>query len=182
MTRRNLFIFVEGPDDKRFIERVIEPRIADKIDETNYIEYEEREKEWVKNMIARAASSDSPEELEYIFLTDRNGSKSIEQKKKEIVDDYPEIDKNKIKVVVIEIESWYFAGLTKETCKELEIPYFQDTSDKDKQDFMSKLPDTLYRNKNFKNSFLIKVTTKFCTGEAKKTNDSFERFCDHIGL
>jgi hypothetical protein len=39
-------------------------------------------------------------------------------------------------VVIKEIESWYLAGLTEDSADELEVPYFSDTSDIDKQLFI----------------------------------------------
>lgn len=182
MEGRTIFVFVEGPDDRTFFERVIEPRIAEDIDKVKYFEYSEEHPEYIEDRIRGLESDKMPEYVDYIFLTDKDDCKDKESSIDEITEEYPEISREKVKVVVIEIESWYFAGLDQNNCDKLNIPYFEDTSDKDKDEFKSRLPEKLYTSSNFKTSFLNNITTKFSVEEAKSTNSSFKEFCQYVGL
>ena len=177
-----IFVFVEGPDDKTFFEKIVEPRIAGDIDKVEYFEYSEEHPEYIEDRIRGLESDKMPDHVDYIFLTDRDDCEDKESSIEEITENYPEISQEKVKVVVIEIESWYFAGLDQDNCKKLNIPYFKDTSNKNKEEFKSRLPEKLYTSSNFKTSFLNNITTKFNVKEAKKTNDSFKEFCQYIDL
>ena len=57
-------------------------------------------------------------------------------KKKKTQEKHPNIDKDKIIVVIKEIESWYLAGLDNKACKQLKIKNFANTDNITKEKFL----------------------------------------------
>lgn len=178
--RKKLIVFVEGDDDQMFFENIIKPYLSKEISDVEYFQYAEKSTEGIKARLR--ALKDSPENIDYLFLSDKDQAEDIEEKLGRLTEKFEPLENSKTHVAVIEIESWYFAGLTPAQCDEFGIPYFEDTSNKNKRDFMSELSEGLYRNNNFMESFLINITVNYSLDEAKDCNDSFKKFCDAIGI
>ncbi|MDI6767778.1 MAG: hypothetical protein QME52_13235, partial [Bacteroidota bacterium] len=125
MNYRRLFIWVEGADDVRFFERIIEPKLQQKYNFVKTSPYANLKKEKVGNFLnsIKAMGSD------YIFLTDINGSFCVPAKKQEIQNKFRDVDEDKIIVVIKEIESWYLAGLDKKVERKFKLRTFKDTDD-----------------------------------------------------
>lgn len=51
MSFKQLYIFVEGEDDKRFFDNIIKLELSDKYDSINIIKYAKMKKEKVNNFI-----------------------------------------------------------------------------------------------------------------------------------
>ena len=113
MAQGKIYIFVEGNDDERFFKRIIEPRIPQRV---IYIKYAQLKKKIVINYLRTIQNSDD----DYIFAADLddlpNPSAKIKwvrhkfenyHDKKEIT-----IPKKNIAIVIIEVESWYIAGMS----------------------------------------------------------------------
>ncbi|MDH5403967.1 MAG: hypothetical protein OEY49_15825 [Candidatus Heimdallarchaeota archaeon] len=79
------------------------------------------------NVIGQIISSYSLQEngnTEVLFITDSDfntNPRSITQVKKEVITRY-KLKPTDIIVVIIEIESWYYAGLSSKNCRFLRIP------------------------------------------------------------
>lgn len=132
-------IFVEGADDKRFIDNIIKPELSDCYNRIDVIEYATRRKEWIKNRIQGILNMQPYYYSDYVYLADRNNSPCITTKKQKIKQQVKNIDENRIIIVDREIEGWYLAGLTKEKFKNLGI-----------EGLYQKLPNT---NKTIKEEF-----------------------------
>ncbi len=117
MTYQQLFIWVEGPDDKRFIETVIIPYFKNKYDKINIIEYAKKTTKSIENFIKSIKSM----KADYIYLADIDNIVCITEKRAKIIEQIKNIDENAIIIVCKEIESWYYAGLDEEEFKELGI-------------------------------------------------------------
>jgi hypothetical protein len=50
------------------------------------------------------------------------------------------MEREKIRIVIREIESWYLAGLNNDACRKLKIPVFNDTNEVIKEKFDSLIP------------------------------------------
>lgn len=179
-----LFVLVEGDDDELFFENVIKPKIYHQVTEISYIQYSQKSLDHIENKLDKKVKSfnEVPIDAEYIFLSDRDECGSVKKKKEKLDEKYSNLDKEKILVAEVDIESWYFGGITEEVCKEFKIPHFSNTNSLGKRDFMNKLREDLYRNNNFVTSFLRRITKKFDIEECKKSNSSFEDFCNNIGV
>lgn len=175
-----VFVLVEGDDDETFFSNIIEPRIYDRFENIKYWHYSQKEKKGIKKFVK--SLNEMEDDISYLFLADRDEKDSVEDKIAKLVEEYEHLTKENTYVAEIDIESWYFAGLEQEVCDEFNITYFGNTSNKGKDYFKQTLPCHLYRNNNFKKSFLIKITKNYSLDEARSCNSSFDMFCKELGL
>jgi hypothetical protein len=161
----NLFIFVEGDDDVRFFERIITPLFANKYDSVKLWKYAQEKNE----RISKFFKSINAMSADYIFVADNNGSPCITDRKQRIEDEFKSIDKNKILVVVREIESWYLAGMYDGSSKKLGINSFPNTEHINKSAFNDLKPNKF----NSRIDFMSEILKLFCIDTAKSKNGSF---------
>lgn len=102
-----IWCFIEGLDDKRFFEKIIQPSLEEKFcTEVYFWEYAQKKKEKVKDFIKSINAMNG----KIIFIADKDEI-TIEQKRELILSEYSELEESELEVVVKEIESWYLAGL-----------------------------------------------------------------------
>lgn len=113
MAHGKLFIFVEGNDDQRFFRKIIEPRIKRRV---KYIQYAQLKKKVVINYLRTIQNSNDDD---YIFVADLDELPGPSAKVKWVRNKFEQIrdrkvislSKRHISIVIIEIESWYIAGM-----------------------------------------------------------------------
>ncbi len=166
MLYKKLYIWVEGPDDERFFNRIVLPILSTKYDSIKVIQYAKETLTWRKNFIKSMIAM----EADYIFVADVDSASCITAKKEKIKHDLPNINDNKIIVVIKEIESWYLAGLSKTAYKEIGISKYKgSTNDLTKEEFNNLVP------KKFKDSridFMQEILQLFDVEIAKDKNIS----------
>ena len=169
-TYKLLFIWVEGDDDERFFNKVLVPKFLRKYSGVKIIKYATMKREKVDNFIKSIKAMGA----DYIYLTDINNSPCVTAKKEEMQKKHPNIDKNKIIVVIKEIESWYLAGLDNKVCRQLKINNFADTDNVTKEKFNALIP------KKFTSriDFMSEILKKFSIEIAKQKNNSFQYFVE----
>ena len=89
-------------------------------------------------------------------------------------EEFKSLDKDRIVIVVKEIEAWYLAGLDDRTCRELGIDTFDTTDNVTKSKF-----DNLWsKSKKFNSDvdFMQEILRYFDIETAKRKNKSFEYF------
>ena len=165
-----LFIWVEGDDDERFFNKILSPKFQKKYGNVKIIKYAAMKKEKVDNFIRSIKAM----RADYIYLTDINDSPCVTAKKEETQNKYPNIDKDKIIVVIKEIESWYLAGLDNKACKQLKIKNFTNTDNVTKEKFNALIP------KKFTSriDFMSEILKNFSIEIAKQKNNSFQYFVE----
>ncbi len=109
--------FVEGDDDKRFIDRIIKPRLENMEFYVNepYVYAEETTKK-VKDCYRNFKKF-----CKVYFLADFNNSPCITARKRELNKKYG-VDFEDIVIVKPEIEAWYLAGVTDSIIRDSNIP------------------------------------------------------------
>jgi hypothetical protein len=174
MGYKQLFIFVEGPDDERFINQIIKPLLLERYNHIKTIKYAAMTP---KTVIGFIKTFDSQQNSDYIFMCDMDarGDTSLcitQRKTKEQIkfSSYP--DSNKIIVVKEEIESWYLAGITSENRKKFNIKPFIGTDTVTKEEFEKIIP----KNFGSKTDFMIEVLKEYSLNEAMHFNRSFHYF------
>jgi hypothetical protein len=169
-TYKRLFIWVEGDDDERFVNRVLVPKFQEKYDDVKIVKYAAMEKKKLYDFIKSIEAMKS----DYIYLTDINNSPCITAKKIKVQSKHENVDNDKIIIVVKEIESWYLAGLDNEVCKQLKIKNFTTTDDITKEKFNTLIP------KKFTSriDFMSEVLKNFSIEVAKHKNNSFRYFVE----
>lgn len=133
-----MHIFVEGPDDERFFSKIYGKYWGEFVP----IKYAGWTHQKINNFIR---SIDSMPDCDYIFLGDADGQ-PINEKKRILVNCFPNLDENRIFIVQYEIESWYYAGISAEKCRDLKLKhYIYNTDALTKEMFNSKLPQRVDR-------------------------------------
>ena len=168
---RRLFILIEGPDDGGFFRRIIKPIFEYRYDYVDIFEHAQKPYKITKNFIDNINSMASDEIMaDYIFVTDIDDAPCITFRKQVKQNKLENLDKDKILVVIKEIESWYLAGLDSECCKKLRISSPNNTNDIAKEQFNRLIP------KKFEESridFLQEILKYFQVEIAKQKNASF---------
>ena len=176
------YIFVEGSDDKRFFENLIVPKLYEKYGnkcKILVIPYQQRKNADIKNNIVRYAKSNN---MNYVFLADLDSVNysSFKEKIKHCQDIYPDLDYEKIFIVVEEIESWYLSGIddAKDIYSEFEIP--DCTDDISKEDFEEMIRKSTKFNSKLE--FMEQICRDFDFDKAVERNTSLKYFLKELKL
>lgn len=161
-------MFVEGPDDERFFAYFFKEHPVN----LKFIQYANLLKERVNDFIK---SIKSTPDCDYLFLGDGDG-KTIDEKKEILLQHYPELEDNNIYIIQFEIESWYYAGLSRENHKKLKLKKYEfDTNTLKKEQFNLKLPRISDR------IFIMgQILSLYSIDLAKRRNNSFCCFFETI--
>lgn len=174
MGYKTLFILVEGPDDDRFSNHIITPKLREKYDLVEVRQYAgwnlQKLDSFLKSI--RAMGDD------YVYLADINNAPCISSKKHAIKDKLKNIDEVRIAVVIREIESWYLAGLDTADCANLRIRTIKTTDAMNKEQFNNLIPKRF----NSRIDFMIEVLKCFSVEIAKSKNKSFNYFAQKHNL
>ena len=170
MKVKKLYIFVEGNDDERFFNRIIKPVFEKIYDEVEIFKYAQ----WKKEKVNLFLSSIKTLNFDYIFTADLDFQPTVNQKKKNILNIFTNLEKDKISVVVMEIESWYLAGLKEEMTGYFKMEAIPDTNEITKEDFNS------IHHRKFKSRihFMHELLKIFSISCARQKNESFRYFTD----
>lgn len=186
MSKKILYIFVEGPDDEKFINAFIRDKkcLANKYKTIKCIKYSEKMTPTkVNKFISTIINQD------YIFLADadfqnkKNKTNCFPSKKKELAKKYTSLDEDKIWIVIEEIESWFLAGFDEAFCIDKKLTFYKNTEKVTKEIF-DKI-DKKKGNKKTHNQlidFLIRKKANFSFTEVKTRNESLTRFYNHFEL
>lgn len=157
-----LFIFVEGSADERLL-KVFYPD-----NQSKYIKYSEKSYKAVNNYLRGLKRSN----LDYLFFADAD-KLDIEERERAVLEKYKDCEQEKIRVVQLEIESWYIAGINQKCSSALNLKYLRNTDDITKEQFNAMIP------KQFKGSkidFMLELIKCFDSNEAISKNKSFRMF------
>ena len=114
-----LYIFVEGPDDSRFFDRIGKDLFRNRYDEDKIrtYEYSTKTKEKINDFLKIIGKMGA----EYICQSDLDEAPCASKRKEKLIERFNDFEKNKIIVVKIEIESWYLALLDDNACRRFKI-------------------------------------------------------------
>ena len=166
--KKRLFILVEGEDDVRFFGRTIKPLLMPRYDSVEIIPYACIKREKVNKFIKSITLMKN----DYIFVADIDAEYSVRDKKQILYYRFSNVDGGSIVIVIREIESWYYAGITGELAQELGIEYLADTDDLTKEDFNARIP----RKFDSRIDFMFEILKSFSLEIAARKNKSFHYF------
>lgn len=167
-----LYIWVEASPDEAFFRRIIIPVISN-----NYVPRVIKGKSLLKKSPQFLRSIEKVGDS-YIFVTDLNkGTPCVSERKSLVQLELPDIDRNKIIVVVTEIEGWYLAGLNRLSIRRLNVSA-QKLKSKSldsitKQEFLNIIPKGCTELQ-----FRQKILRYFDINVAILKNKSFKYFFD----
>ena len=170
MDYKRLYIFVEGKDDKRFFDKIITPLFERKYDQVDVLEYAQLQKEKVSKFLKSIKGMNA----DYIFVSDIDQEPCVTARKQYIQSKFKEIDKDRIIVVIREIESWYLAVLDDKSSKRLGIRYSNTTDNVTKEQFNDLIP----RKFDSRIDFMQEILKCFNIETGKHRNTSFRYFLD----
>jgi hypothetical protein len=166
--KRRLFIMVEGQDDVRFFGRIIKPIFAPRYDSVEIIPYACTKREKVNRFL----ESVSQMKNDYIFVADIDFEHSVRDKKQILYYRFNSIDGKSIVIVIKEIESWYYAGISGNLARELGVSDTSSTDDLTKEDFNRLIP----RRFDSRIDFMFEILKSFSIETAARKNHSFQYF------
>lgn len=169
--KERLYIFVEGNDDELFFKTIIVPLFKKIYQIVEIIKFAQMKKIKVENFIF----SINTLKFDYLLFADIDYHKSVHQKKIYIQERFTNINLELVYIVIKEIESWYFAGLSDELSRDFGILPMKNTNDLVKEQF-----NLLYHHR-FKSriDFMIEILKNYSIEIAKKKNDSFNYFTEN---
>jgi len=165
---------VEGEDDIRFFGRIIKPLFVTRYDSVEIIPYASIKRSKVNNFLksVRIMKND------YIFVADIDTERSVRDKKQLLYYHFSHVEGSSIVVVIKEIESWYYAGLSDESAQNLAVPDLSFTDELTKEDFNRLIP----RKYDSRIDFMFEILKYFSIDTARQKNHSFRFFINRYHL
>ena len=170
MGYRRLFVWVEGEDDVRFFDKIMKPKFQKMYDFIETRRFAALKREKVHNFLRSIKAMNA----DYIYVTDINDTPCVTAKKQEIKSKISNIDKDRIMVVIKEIEGWYLAGLKDHDVYKYNINPFRNTDDITKEQFSSLIP----KNFDSRIDFMLEVLKSYSIEIAMQRNKSFRYFIE----
>ena len=164
-----LYIFIEGPDDQRFFEKIILPLIKDKYTHIEFYPYAQEKPEKVCSFLKSIKSMREKKIADYYLISDMDNNPCISSTKEYVKHRFSTCEVNKIIVVIKEIECWYLAGAEDTFLKKHRIISYGDTCNLKKEDFCKIMP----QNFSSRTDFMIEILKYFSLEKAKDNNKSF---------
>lgn len=164
---RQMWVFVEGKDDRRFVDRVLRPILERQYDHVDTWMYAQESHDRTVGFLRSLQSM----KVDYLFLADIDESPCVTAKKEALTSKYHRaVEAANVLVVVREIESWYAAGVDDAAWRELAIASPSSTDDMTKEQFRNLMP------RRFNDSvvdFMVELLSGFRIDLARGRNRSF---------
>jgi hypothetical protein len=166
--KKRLFILVEGEDDVRFFGRTIKPLLLPQYDSVEIIPYACIKRDKVNKFLKSIVLMKN----DYIFVADIDAEYSVRDKKQILYYRFSNIDGGNIVIVIREIESWYYAGISGKLAQELGVTELATTDDLTKEDFNARIPEKF----DSRIDFMFEILKSFSIETAARKNQSFHYF------
>jgi hypothetical protein len=174
MSYRQLWLFVEGYYDTRFVDTVVRPWIANLYDAVRVVEFASMKREKLYSFLH---SVEAMPNSNYLFLKDINGSPCVTLKKHSIRGDFNQrVHIDRTVIVVKEIESWYLAGIDETASGMIGIRNQSSTDDITKEIFISLIPHRF----DSIDDFMIEILKNYTIDVARQKNRSFDYFMNKL--
>ena len=172
--KKRLYILVEGEDDVRFFGRIVKPLFVSRYDSVEIIPYASIKRVKVNNFLISMAQMKN----DYIFVADIDTESSVRDKKQLLYHWYSNVGGSNIVIVIMEIESWYYAGLTDDVLQKFGLPALPSTDEMTKEDFNALIPLSF----DSRIDFMFEILKSFSFVNAARHNRSFKFFFERYHL
>lgn len=172
--KKRLFILVEGEDDVRFFGRIIKPLFVSRYESIEIIPYASIRRVKVNNFLKSVREMNN----DYIFVADIDSERSVRDKKQILYFHFNNISGHSIVIVIKEIESWYYAGLSPIAAQDLGVKDLPTTDAIFKEDFNQLMP----RHFDSRIDFMFEILKSFSFETAVLKNRSFKFFVQRYHL
>ena len=123
MEYNQLFLFLEGDDDERFFEHILGKKFKEIYTEVKIWKYSRKTDKQRKRIIDIVNKVDN---WDYLCFRDFDSNRCITNKKDKIIDKFERINREKIFIVIEEIESWYLAGVDNDFLRSIGVSNLMD--------------------------------------------------------
>jgi len=171
MSSNILYIFVEGVDDERFVEKIIKKKLVSRYQSIIIKQYSQENKPYIRKLLDSIKSKGA----DYLFLADLDHEPCISNRKDKIMREKNYLTLDRIFVVCKEIESWYLAGINQADSKRQKIKYFDNTDNIFKEEFERMIPQ-----KDSKLNVKLELLKCFKDDIATSKNQSYKYFYSKI--
>lgn len=165
---------VEGEDDIRFFGRIIKPLFVSRYESIEIIAYASIKRVKVNNFLKSVRQMNN----DYIFVADIDSERSVRDKKQLLYFHFNNISGHSIVIVIKEIESWYYAGLSSTAALNLGVEDRASTEDMFKEEFNELMP----RHYDSRIDFMFEILKSFSLETAVLKNRSFKFFVERYHL
>ena len=173
MIYSKLFLFLEGNDDETFFNQILCDKLKGLYTEVIIWKYAQKTDNQRKRFINAVNENKN---WDYLCFRDYNSAKCMTEKKKKISDKFNTIILEKVFIIVLEIESWYIAGVDNDFLRSLGAETIDTNSNYiTKENFNNLIPNTMPRD-----IFLSKILENFNIELAITNNKSFAYFMKKV--
>jgi hypothetical protein len=172
--KKRLFILVEGEDDVRFFGRIIKPLFVSRYESIEIIPYASIKRSKVNNFLKSVRQMNN----DYIFVADIDSERSVRDKKQILYYHFDNIAGHSIVIVIKEIESWYYAGLSAVAARDLGVEVRLSTDEMFKEEFNELMPQHF----DSRIDFMFEILKSFSLENAILKNRSFRFFAERYHL
>ncbi len=169
MPFKELFVWVEGPDDQRFVDTILRVEFEKHYDLVQVIPYAGMKTLKIIKFIESIRAIPS---ADYIFVADHDAATCVSTRKQELTARIKSLQTDRIAIAVREIEGWYLAGLTTTGHVQLGITEMPDTDHLDKENF------DFLRSKGFSSriDWMVEMLRHYSLARAVTRNGSLRYF------
>lgn len=166
-----LNILVEGDDDERFFLQIIKPLLQSKYQTIRLVKYANDPPKTRRKLIKSLRDLDA----HYFYVTDIDNKPCVTAKKDQVTRELGSsaVDRDKLIVVVKEIESWYLAGLDENVIRKFKLRTCVSTNDVTKEQFNRVIPITITRI-----GFMLTILENYNLNIAENKNRSLKYLID----
>ena len=184
MTYRTLYILVEGGDDARFFERVVRPLFEDEFGHVQLWKYSQKKKELVNQFLNSVKAMQAAGMVDTLLVADLDDSPCVTDRKERVLSRFRALEgklesetgpsfPTRVLIVCKEIEGWYLAGLSDESCDHIGISAsFVNTDQVTKELFDNVMPISF----KTRIAYLETILQMFDYETARSKNSSFRYF------
>ena len=169
MVDKGLFLLVEGPDDERLLQHIYSADLQHRYQWVKVYKYAQQSSKMVTKFIQNIPKMNA----DYLFFADIDLVSSVKEKKAMLQQTFSALEDRFIQVVVMEIESWYIAGISPHSTPQLHLKSVPtDTNKLTKEQFNTLIPSQFDSRRNF----MQEILKHFSYQHAQTSNQSFAYF------
>ena len=181
---RMLYVLLEGDDDERFFEEVIKPIYLEKYDHVQLWKYSQKKKERVNQFLNSVKAMQAAGMVDTLLVADLDDSPCVTDRKERVLSRFRALEgklesetgpsfPTRVLIVCKEIEGWYLAGLSDESCDHIGISAsFGNTDQVTKELFDNVMPISF----KTRIAYLETILQMFDYETARSKNSSFRYF------
>jgi hypothetical protein len=164
-----MLIWVEGSDDTLFFEQVAKPVLLEHFDKVEVREYAQLKPSEVNKFIRSLPYLNS----DYMLVGDLDQKVRSEDARDALLNRFPAASEEKVIIVGVEIESWYFAGVTSKLSSKVKVKVPSATDQVTKEKFNRLIPK---KYSSSRRDWLCMILSTFSIHAGRVRNKTFNEF------